>query len=350
MIFFFFSSRHFESDFRRPLIKALTAKGDEAWHVRIGRTNVLTRPDGERTEFRAISGLLRLISRLRAYSKASKSPVICVETTGCCVPIRSMLLIASLRRLWCLDVFDNLLYDLRGVSRLKRWLDINLLARLCPIKIVLSRELLRIMPGAYHLDNAVDIQRPDRVDRNLSDLVALFSIDGRFDFELVKDVATSAPLRKIYLYGRVANGNQTIKLRLEELCAYPNVIYRGEYAPDDVDAILTPFGIGFAPYVTNNFMTEFINPDKYYLYLQSGMEVISTDIPQARFMHDRIHVARSAGEIVEMVTRIESDTNYRKNKDATQNPNWDQRADELIEITRSYIISHRTGAERSSRL
>jgi hypothetical protein len=350
MIFFFFSSRHFESDFRKPLIKALIAKGHVVWHVRIGRSNVLTRPDRERTEFSSISGLVRLISLLRAYSKTCKSPVICVETTGCCVPVRSMLLIASLRGLWCFDVFDNLLYDLRGLHRLKRWLDINLLTWLCPIKIVLSRELLRITPNAYHLDNAVDIRREDRVERNFSDLMTLFSIDVRFDFELVKEVAASAPQRKIYLYGRVANGNQKIKFRLEELCAYSNVIYRGEYVPDDVDAILAPFGIGFAPYVTNSFMTEFINPDKYYLYLQSGMEVISTDIPQARRMDDRIHIARSAGEIVEMVTRIESDPTYRKNKDVTQNPSWDQRAEELIEIVQSHIISHRIGSKRSTQL
>ena len=116
------------------------------------------------------------------------------------------------------------------------------------------------------------------------------------------------------------------------------------------NAILAPFGIGFAPYVTNSFMTEFINPDKYYLYLQSGMEVISTDIPQARRMDDRIHIARSAGEIVEMVTRIESDPTYRKNKDVTQNPSWDQRAEELIEIVQSHIISHRIGSKRSTQL
>lgn len=345
MTFFFFSARFFENDFRRPLINALIARGHDVWHIRIGRSNVLTRPDEERTEYRSISGFFGLKNRLRAYSKTCKSPVVCVETTGCCVPLRSTLLIASVRGLWCFDIFDNLLYDLRGLNRLKRRSAIALMAWLCPIKIVLSRELLRIMPSAYHLDNAVDdIRWNDSAERNFTNLMTLFSIDSRFDFDLVRELAALAPQRKIYLYGRVANDDQTTKQQLDELCACPNVIYRGEYAPEDVETILAPFGIGFAPYVTNSFMTEFINPDKYYLYLQSGMEVISTNIPQARLMAERIHIARSAGDIIELLIRIQAEASYRKNKNPGQTHNWDQRAEELIEIVRSHMLPQRISA------
>ena len=82
-------------------------------------------------------------------------------------------------------------------------------------------------------------------------------------------------------------------------------------------------------------LTEFINPDKYYLYLNSGMEVISTDIPQARRMADFIHIARSAGEIVELVARIQSEPAYRKNK-FLHDFSWERRADDLIKIIQSH--------------
>ena len=140
----------------------------------------------------------------------------------------------------------------------------------------------------------------------------------------------------MYLYGRVDTEDRETKLRFEELCtSSPNVIYRGEYRFEDVDAILASFGVGFTPYTTSSVLTEFINPDKYYLYLNSGMEVISTDIPQARRMADFIHIARSAGEIVELVARIQSEPAYRKNK-FLHDFSWERRADDLIKIIQSH--------------
>ncbi len=233
------------------------------------------------------------------------------------------------------------MYNLRGVFRLKRHLEISLLSWLSPINIVLSRETLRLFPHAHHLENAAHTRRITRTKDAFSDLVCLFMIDHRFDFTLVADLAALAPDLKIFLYGRVGTDDQTIKRRLEELCAsYPNVIYRGEYRFDDVDTILAPFGIGFTPYVMDNLLTDYINPDKYYLYLNSGMEVISTDIPQARRMADYIHIARSAAEIIELAARIKCDSTYRKNKSVNQDFSWNQRADELIEIIQSQTIEH----------
>jgi hypothetical protein len=116
------------------------------------------------------------------------------------------------------------------------------------------------------------------------------------------------------------------------------VIYRGEYGFDDVDTILAPFGIGFTPYVIDNLLTEYINPDRYYLYLNSGMEVISTNIPQACRMADYVHIAGSAAEIIELAERTKRDPTYRKNKSGGQDFSWNQRADELFEIIRSQAI------------
>ncbi len=341
MIFYFFSSRLFGNDFRRPLIETLVAKGHEAWHVRIGQQIVLTGPDYERREFNGFFGLVSLIRHIHAHLKIQKLCPVLVDTTGGFVPARSLLLRASLRGLWCFDIFDNLLYNLRGVYRLKRQLEISLLSWLSPINIVLSRETLRLFPHAHHLENAAHTRRITRAKDAFSDLVCLFMIDHRFDFTLVADVAALAPDLKIFLYGRLGTDDQTIKRRLEDLCAsYPNVIYRGEYGFDDVDTILAPFGIGFTPYVIDNLLTEYINPDKYYLYLNSGMEVISTDIPQARRMTDCIHIARSAAEIIELAARIKCDSTYRKNKSVSQDFSWNRRADELIEIIQSQAIEH----------
>jgi len=350
MTFYFFASRLFENDFRVPLIRALIAKGHEVLHVRIGRVNVLTGPNGERTEFKGAVGFLKLIAYIHTHSKARKSLRIFFDSTGAVVPIRSLLLRVFFRGLWCFDIFDDLSYELRGLSRLKRRLGVFLLTWLSPIKLVRSRQMFRIVPGAYYFDNAAHTRRIDRSAGDFGDIVTLFSIDNRFDFALIREIATSAPELKIYLYGRIVEDDPTTKRRLEELRANsPNVVYRGEYRLDDADSILAPFGIGLAPYVMNNRLTRFISPDKYHLYLNSGMEVISTDIPHARDMNERIHVARSAKDIIQLAARIRSDPSFRKNSNPNNDLSWDARADDLVEIIRSRTALRRHEPSNRSR-
>jgi hypothetical protein len=337
--FCFISSRLFEHDFRAPLINALAKKGNEVWHVRIGRRNVLTKPNGQSVMFDGVYGFLKLVSWLNACCRELTPHIIFVDTTGAYVPTRSLILRLLLRGVWCFDIFDNLLYDSHGIYRLKRCVDITLLARLCRIKIVLSCETLRLFPNAFHLDNAADTTRVRRPPESFTNLLILFEIGWRFDFGLVQEVAALAPDLNIYLYGRVASGDATIKRELNDLCAKcPNVIYRGEYRPGDVDTILAAFGIAFAPYVTDNALTEFINPDKYYLFLNSGMEVISTDIPQALRMEKHIHIGRSASEIVALVARIKSDRAFRKNIDFGTGFNWATRADDLLKLVQVHTL------------
>ena len=115
-------------------------------------------------------------------------------------------------------------------------------------------------------------------------------------------------------------------------------MYGGPYSLVQVDEILRPFDIGLAPYAASK-LTRFINPDKYYQYLNSGMEVISTDIPQARHMAQYIHIARTAGEIIETASGIRSDATFRKNKNVTAQFEWDSRADEFVAIIRGHLSS-----------
>jgi hypothetical protein len=334
--FCFISSRLFETDFRKPLIDALHTKGCEVWHVRVGRRNILTKPNTQKWEFNGARGFLALIRHINRARTNWTSPLVFVDTTGAFVPLRSVMLRFLLGGLWCFDIFDNLLYDAHGLNRFKRSVQIALLAHLSPIQIVLSKDALRLFPKAYHLDNAAHTTRYIRPLDAYRDLVSLFAIDERFDFELVRRVAELAPDLKIHLYGRVASNDPSIRGEFEKLRArYPNLTYHGEYRFADVDVILATFGIGFTPYVTSCQLTDFINPDKYYLFLKSGMEVISTDIPQARRLKDRIHIAHSADEILALASQIKTDASFRKNKEGGNEFDWAKRADELIRLVRS---------------
>jgi hypothetical protein len=330
MKFIFISVRRYDADFRKFLIESLRAAGHGVWHLRIGRCNRLTSAEGSE-ELCGIAGLLEIIRRLRVVG--AKGKIVYVDSTGAVTPIRSILLRLALRGgTWCFDVFDNLLYDYRGFRLLKARIAIRLLARWSSKLLVLSRESLRFFPSAWHLDNAADVPRVSRGDGNFRDLVVLSAIDQRFDFEFVRELAQLAPARRIVIHGYVLHDNEIIGRRLAELCAQcANVVYRSKYGFDDIPAILGPYAIGLTPYVVGE-MTEFVNPDKYYMFLQAGLEVISTAIPQARRMREQIHVVNSPAEVIEVARRIEQDTTFRKNAAEGQDYSWRRRARDLVDI------------------
>ena len=330
MKFIFFSARLYKSDFRKFLIEALRAAGHEAWHVRIGRCNKLTSIEGSE-EFCGIAGLLGMIRHLRIIG--AKGKIVYVDSTGAITPVRSILLRVLLRAgTWCFDIFDNLLYDYRGYRLIKARISIKLLAHRSRILLVSSRESLRLFPSARHLDHAADVPRVNREDRNFRDLVVLSSIDQRFDFELVREIARLSPAHRIVIHGHVMHDNEIIGRGLAELCAQQtNIVYSGKYEFDDVPAILNPYAIGLAPYVIGR-LTEFINPEKYYSYLQGGLEVISTDIPQARRMGEWIHVVNSPADAVEVARRIEQDKTFRKNTGLGPDYSWSRRARDLVDV------------------
>ena len=331
MKFIFFSARLYKEDFHTPLFEALRAAGHEAWHVRIGRRNELTGVEGSE-EFCGIVGLLMMIRRLRNIGANGK--IVYVDYVGAITPVRSILLQVSLRcGTWCFYIdFDSSLGERRGYKLCKVRISMKLLTYCSRILLVSSRETLRYFPSAKPLDYGADIPRVNREDRNFRDFVVLASIDERFDFEFVREIALLSPAHRIFIHGWVYQDNAIIGRRLAELCAQQtNIVYRGAYGFEDIPAILDPYAIGLAPYAVCR-RTEFINPLKYYTFLQGGLEVISTDIPQARRMREWIHVVNSPAEVIEVARRIEQDRTFRKNTGLGPDCSWSRRARDLIDI------------------
>jgi hypothetical protein len=321
-----FSTRSYERDFRRFLAEALRRRGHDVHHVHIGRTTRVLDAAGRPTAFKGVSGFLRLIRHLRAQPACADDPVF-IDSTGPYTPVRSLALRAMLGPgLWCYDIFDDMSYGYRGWMRVRTRIAIALLSRLSGVQLTLSGETLRLFPRAVHLDNAAHTGRIERTKPNDRDLVLLSSIDERFDAEFVRRLAALAPDRRLFLHGRAASA-QALDALLRER---PNIVYRGEFRYDDIGAILAPYAVALAPYRINR-LTEFINPDKYYYFLNSGMEVISTDIPQAHRMRDRIHVAHAPADVPAIMERLRADRSFRKNA-AGPVIGWDQRASELLEI------------------
>jgi hypothetical protein len=334
--FYFFSVRLHQLDFRQFLMDALRSKGHDVCHVRIGSLNIVTGVGAKPVEFGGPFGFFELLRFLRKDTASSEDDIVFWDSTGPYTPMRSLMLRACLGAgLWCYDIFDNMNYNYSGFRRLRSNLAISLLSRLSPIQLVLSRETQRLFPKSIHLDNAAHTARIKRTKANYRDLVLLSSVDKRFDADFVRRVAKLAPDRTLFMYGRVVSQDT-----FRELCREcENIVYRGEFRYDDIDSILAPFGVALAPYPVRHELTEFINPDKYYYFLNSGMEVISTNIPQARRMRDRIHIAGSPEDVLAIMDRLDSDPGFRKNA-AGPVFTWQQRATELLEIVSRVSLRH----------
>ncbi|HEY4921664.1 MAG TPA: hypothetical protein VII40_16295 [Xanthobacteraceae bacterium] len=324
--FFFLSVRTYEADFRQFLIQALRERGHDVWHVRIGRVTTVTSDGTPPTAFTGVAGFLALTRFLRSRAHACDLAVF-VDSTGPYVPARSLALRASLGpALWCYDIFDNMTYDYRGLMRMRTQAATRLLGGLSPVQLALSAETLRLFPRAIHLDNAAHVGRIERRQANCRDLLLLSSIDARLDVNFTRRVAELAVDRRLVLYGRIESPAEFDRLCREQR----NIVYRGEFRYADIATILRPFGIALAPYAMNA-LTEYINPDKFYYFLNSGMEVISTDIAQARRMRDRVHIATSPEDVLAIAERLQRDPAFRKN---TAGPvlGWDQRAGDLLDV------------------
>jgi hypothetical protein len=119
--------------------------------------------------------------------------------------------------------------------------------------------------------------------------VYIGSIDVRTDFEWLLRLARSGV--GIDIWGKPPSGGSTEQRLIEAMCEdCPNVSFKGGYINDDLLGILGHYSVGVLPYKTAHDWTRHINPDKLYHYLNSGLDVVATDIPQVRRMSDWVQI------------------------------------------------------------
>ena len=101
----------------------------------------------------------------------------------------------------------------------------------------------------------------------------------------------------------------------------------------DLPSILRRYRVSVAPYRSGSIITHYIDPLRFYHCLNAGLEVISTDIPQARHMADCVHVISDATACAHVLAEIQAG---RSAKQPAYLPiTWEQRSDRLVEIVRS---------------
>ena len=326
--FFVFTCRDPRTDFRLPLVDALR-RHYETTYIWLRRRPIVSGPNPADP---AIEMSLRNFLRYIRGIRSDHTTNIYFNSTNTYFPgLSTVLRVAAAAGVWCLDMHDDLRYHNQGINRWREELIISLLRRLSHVTVHAAPTLQQLFPDSRHLGNASNI-RPLPRDRNQGDSVLIIaSFDERLDFNFLSELARMTPGIHYHLHGWTRPGDSVTKVQMSAVVAkHDNIHYHGPYEMDDLPAILSEYRVTVAPYRTDTEITQYIDPLRFYHCLNAGVEVVSTDIPQARYMRNYVHVVADPAACADAIASIQSGSLA---KQPTYSPiTWEQRADRLVEI------------------
>jgi hypothetical protein len=284
------ANKRYNSDFRKYLIRAAAETDARALHVYWWEEIVITAADGSAAVLTHDTSALQAFAAIREQIDPGPSLVLTGlggYAMGSALSARQFLPDAQ----FVYDVYDDFRFGMRGAELRARLASDRQWRSDTDWAIVLNPALLRRYPGALHLDNASHLRpltRPFALD--IDKLVYVGSIDRRVDFTWLDALAAQGV--HLDIWGRVHPWAPDAEEDLAGLVArHARIAFRGDYDNDDLPEILGAYRVGLVPYKTSHPLTRHVNPDKLYHYLNSGLEVVSTPIPQARRMPEYLHVA-----------------------------------------------------------
>jgi hypothetical protein len=326
--FFIFSCRDPRSDFRVPLVRALR-QDFETWYILLKRRPVVSGPR-ESDAPREMS-LIRFLAFMRAQKPNGKIHIYFNSTNTAYPLMTGVLRLICARGIWCLDMHDDLMYHHKGVRRLRDWIAIRILRLVSDVTIHAAPTLKELFADSQHLGNASEMTFLRRPRFRAGKVLILASVDDRFDFELVSRIARRCPNLEFDVYGQIL---PFVRKPFQQLiAANSNIRHFGSYVVAELPTILARYSVTLAPYLTGARQTRYIDPLRFYHCLNSGMEVVTTNIPQAECLNHAVHIIDSDNDFAALFTESGS---LRVFKQPSYKPiNWAQRAHRLIEIVRS---------------
>ncbi len=334
--FFVFTCRDPKSDFRLPLVDALR-RDHPTYYIWLRRRPIVSGPNaGDPFVEMSAAGLLRFMRN----SQRDDAINVYFNSTNTYFPAMSALLrMIAPPGVWCLDMHDDLRYHNTGI---KRWREQRIIATLCRLSHVVvhaAPTLRELFPKSVHLGNASNILPLPATEARNRQVLIIASFDERFDFDFVSAVALACPHSSFHLHGWTRPGDTETMNQVTELAdRHANIEYHGPYTMADLPGILGRYRVSLAPYRTDTLLTRYIDPLRFYHCLNAGLEVISTGIPQARFMERWVHVVSDVSQCAATLAAVQQGQLAKQPNYAPIT--WDQRA---VELTAIIEALHRGG-------
>ncbi len=282
-----------DTDFRYHLARELHALGHHVRYVFLKRHPELE--DLSSGERRTMS-LPELVRWFAGFRRQRVRPVV-FNSTNLAFPGLCALLRAVSGTRWVFDMHDDLLYEDRGLSRARKIARQRLLLATSDVVVHAAPALQQLFPQSQHIGNGSSLQPLPKVRRDPRAVLVLASLDRRFDFDLMRAVATRLPGHRFDIYGRVTLNDPAVAAMLDALlAAAPNIAYHQAYSDPELPGILARYLVAFAPYKVGIRFTDYIEPLRFHHCLASDTGLVSTAIPQALRMADHIELVRDADE------------------------------------------------------
>lgn len=323
-----------QTDFRLALAEELRRLGNKVLYVFLKRRPAVSVLDADMLDRPSEVSFYSFVAKMRNLSKLTDKLLV-FNSTNLAFPITSVLLKQVTGGLWCFDIHDDLLYEQMGWKRLKAAIAQKLLIWQSHISVHSAPTLAELFPLSRHLGNASHIIPLSRRGEFQADpVLILASLDGRFDFELARDIARLNRDISFHLHGQISQGSSDAEYGLKELLkASPNVVYFGPYSNDVLPGLLDTYCLTLAPYRTNCRLTRYIDPLRFYHCLNSGLELITTDIPAAQNLTDKLHVISKAQDFRPLVAQLSTQRDKRRNFDShCIDLTWRRKAEALMQI------------------
>lgn len=320
------ANKPFSSDFRKYLMRAAVSAGGRAAHIYFGDRLIFSKANGERSVFARDTHIGTIAHIVRGYLGDSSTVVL--TGLGCTWSLLAFRLPSRIpNAIPVYDIYDDLLYDTTGVHRVAKWTLDRLWRRATHRQMILSTMLKSRYPHALHIRNASHAQGSQTQRASGTPLlVYVGSLDKRVDFSWLARLAQHDV--RIDIWGRVHESFPDAETSLSELCRqHMNVAFHGAYDNDDLDNILHRYDVGLIPYKIGHVMTDYINPDKMYHYLNAGLEVIATPIPSVMAHAEFVHVTPHGSDLTVALDAVTA--NPKRQLWPVDDYRWDVRWEEI---------------------
>ncbi|WP_191621837.1 glycosyltransferase [Microbacterium caowuchunii] len=157
------------------------------------------------------------------------------------------------------------------------------------------------------------------------------TLDSRLDMEGIATLANSHPQLSIVLIGPAPDSTY-----IRDLRTLSNVHLHGEVRRDEVVAVLRNTEVTLLAH-RKTPLTEAMSPLKVYEYLAAGRPVLATDLAPVRGLDDRVLLADSVADFVDLIDRalaLGVADEDRRRRYVTDNA-WSTRHEQILSLLRT---------------
>jgi hypothetical protein len=160
------------------------------------------------------------------------------------------------------------------------------------------------------------------------------TIDDWLDFSLVRAFAKAYPGISFVFLGPVI---PKVKKEIKILRKFHNIFIIGEKPHKMLPNYLKAFDVCIIPFKINE-LTISVNPVKFYEYLASGKNVVSTALPEIERYKEILYMARDEREFIDNIgLALSTAPDTDKFSRVVDEHRWDRKAGEMAKLILKYL-------------